>query len=104
MSKAKKRKKNTLKKFGQFIKTKLKQTFHKATGVTHFRWITKEDSRVRPLHAQIHGKVFPMSTGHPTEGYPGEPFGCRCVAKPVRRGLFSFASLFNEDGHEDGQY
>ena len=98
--KAKRRKKNSLSLFGQFIKTKLKQTFHRVTGVTHFRWITMRDSKVRPLHRALHGKVFTMQ-GHPTEGYPGQPFNCRCIAKPVKRGFFSFAALFNED--EDGQ-
>lgn len=98
--KAKRRKKNTLGLFAKYVKTKLKQTFHRVTGVTHFRWISMRDERVRPLHQTLHGKVFTMQ-GHPTEGYPGQPFNCRCVAEPVKRGFFSFSSLFSEEDNVD---
>lgn len=52
-------------------------------GVKRFKWSTSDDERVRPEHAEIDGQVFEWATGHPTEGRPGEPIRCRCVAIPV---------------------
>ena len=54
-----------------------------AYGVTHFVWETVGDDRVRPLHASIEGNTYPVSTGHPTEGRPGDPYNCRCSMQPV---------------------
>ena len=47
-------------------------------GKSAYRWITRKDSRVRPLHKDLEGQVFDMYQGHPTEGHPGDPWGCRC--------------------------
>ena len=51
-----------------------------ATGATMFRWRTREDNRVREEHAEIDGQVFPLATGHPDLGFPGDPPNCRCYA------------------------
>ena len=53
------------------------------TGSTQFRWVSKKDNRVRPLHRQLDGQVFDLSTGHPSQGFPGDPYGCRCVMRKI---------------------
>ncbi len=52
-------------------------------GARFFRWQTMEDDRVRPDHVNLNGKVYPLATGHPKHGFPGDDHGCRCVAVPV---------------------
>lgn len=61
--------------------TKARQT---AAGFPRFTWSDSGDSRVRPLHVEINGNVYEWSTGHPTEGIPGQPILCRCVGRPAR--------------------
>lgn len=46
-------------------------------------WRTAGDSKVRSSHAERDGKIF--SWDNPPEGgHPGEDFGCRCTAEPVK--------------------
>jgi SPP1 gp7 family putative phage head morphogenesis protein len=52
-------------------------------GIDRYRWSTAGDGRVRDAHRAIDGDVFTWASGHPTEGHPGEPINCRCVAIPV---------------------
>ncbi len=60
------------------------RTRSRVINVDEFRWQSREDSRVRPLHQQINGTVYKYSEGgHSSEGLPGQPFGCRCRAIPV---------------------
>lgn len=82
LKKALKRKARSTKLFVKLGLTKVRQSFMRARGVKRFRWITMRDNRVRPLHRKLHGTVVPIG-GHPTEGYPGEPFNCRCWAEPI---------------------
>ena len=67
----------------QKAKLAVKRTVFQVTGVRQFRWISQRDSRVRSLHRKLDGQIFDLSTGHPTEGFPGEPFGCRCVMEAI---------------------
>lgn len=55
---------------------------HQSIGVKKFRWSTSKDERVRPAHRALSDKVFPYDDP-PSEGLPGTPFRCRCVALPV---------------------
>lgn len=48
-------------------------------GSTHYIWRTASDKRVRPEHQARNGKVFAWDKP-PSDGNPGEPFLCRCVA------------------------
>lgn len=51
-------------------------------GITHFRWVTAEDSRVRDEHRKLDDKVFTWERGW--DGvFPGEPINCRCIAEPL---------------------
>ena len=52
-------------------------------GVTHFRWSSSGDGRVRSRHERLDGQVFSWADGAPGEGVPGEPPLCRCAAIPV---------------------
>lgn len=50
-------------------------------GVTRWRWRTQRDARVRPEHAALDGEIF--ASPHPTEGLPGNQWGCRCWMEPA---------------------
>lgn len=52
-------------------------------GFTFYRWISADDSRVRPEHAALHNVVRSWARPHPTEGHPGDAHGCRCIAVPA---------------------
>ena len=62
--------------------TESKQT---ALGVTHYRWSTSLDARVRPEHRVREGLVFAWKDP-PEDGHPGEPIRCRCVAIAILPG------------------
>ena len=62
-------------------------------GVTDYIWWTVHDERVRgnpdgkypnakPSHWARHGKQFAYEDP-PSDGNPGEPINCRCIARPV---------------------
>jgi SPP1 gp7 family putative phage head morphogenesis protein len=51
-------------------------------GITSFVWTTQGDSRVRDAHVALSGDVFPWDDP-PSEGFPGEPIGCRCFPTGV---------------------
>ena len=55
----------------------------RAMGFTHYIWSTSRDSRVRPLHQAREWKVYSWDAP-PSDGHPGEPIMCRCVAIPLR--------------------
>lgn len=55
---------------------------HQEIGIDKFKWSTSHDSRVRHSHRELDGHVYPYSDP-PSEGLPGTPFRCRCVAIPV---------------------
>lgn len=57
----------------------------KEEGFTHFRWVSKQDESVRPLHKELNGNVFSFDnlpivdekTGQ--RGLPGQTYNCRCI-------------------------
>ena len=51
-------------------------------GITHYRWETMQDNRVRPSHRERQGEIFSWDEP-PSDGHPGEAVRCRCVADPV---------------------
>ncbi|NMH83280.1 phage head morphogenesis protein [Heyndrickxia coagulans] len=55
---------------------------HQEMGVNKFKWSTSHDDRVRQAHRVLDGKIFAYSDP-PSEGLPGTPYRCRCVAIPV---------------------
>ena len=82
-----------------FMSKYRKERFSEA-GITHYRWSTSHDERVRPApgthgisrfnnHRALDGRIFPYD--HPPvvdtftgrRANPGEDFNCRCVDIPV---------------------
>jgi len=55
-----------------------------AAGITHYRWITQADEKVRPEHRRRHNKTFAWARP-PSDGHPGQSVNCRCFARPVTR-------------------
>jgi SPP1 gp7 family putative phage head morphogenesis protein len=51
-------------------------------GITSYTWRTSGDERVRDAHDSLDGRVFQWDKP-PSEGHPGEPVQCRCVAEAV---------------------
>ena len=61
----------------------LTEARHRQAGITHYRWQTSEDERVRPTHAANNGKIFAWDDPPDTTGHPGDDILCRCTAVPV---------------------
>jgi SPP1 gp7 family putative phage head morphogenesis protein len=62
---------------------KVSQQWHRqrARGVkARWRWRTQRDERVRRKHRDLEGQEFAHNE-QPSEGWPGEPYGCRCWAE-----------------------
>ncbi len=59
------------------------RALYEAGGAVTFRWVTRGDNRVRSLHRQLNGAIFPIARGAPGQGLPGEPYNCRCLMDPV---------------------
>ena len=67
----------------------LKKVMYQEMGFTHFMWITNLDNRERPLHRELHGRIFRFDnppvidarTGQ--TGLPGETYNCRCQIRPI---------------------
>lgn len=75
-----------------------------ALGITHFRWVSKRDRRVRPLHVRRHNKVYawanpPLTHGHPS--IPGSDPLCRCEADPV---VADLRMIFGREGPSPGAF
>jgi hypothetical protein len=51
--------------------------------IGRWAWGTQGDSRVRPAHAALEGREFADGERHPTEGEPGDAYGCRCFKIPL---------------------
>ena len=60
--------------------TKMRQS---EVGITHYRWLTSQDGRVRPSHRNKSGLVFSWSDPPADTGHPGEDVMCRCVGRAI---------------------
>lgn len=54
-----------------------------ALGVTEFVWKSQGDSKVRPRHRELDGRIFTYKKPPADEGLPGTPVNCRCYAESV---------------------
>ena len=68
------------------INSRLSQIRQQKLGITHYTWSTSHDERVRPEHKLRDGKLFAWDNP-PSDGHPGQPIRCRCVAKPYTEHL-----------------
>ena len=84
----------------------LKKVMYKEMGFTHFMWITNLDNRERPLHRELHGRIFRLDeppvidarTGQ--RGLPGETYNCRCQMRPI----MTDNPFFTTDNNSEAQY
>ena len=53
-----------------------------AVGCETYIWRSQDDDRVRASHAKYDDQEFPYSRP-PSDGHPGQAYGCRCTAEPV---------------------
>jgi SPP1 gp7 family putative phage head morphogenesis protein len=60
----------------------LNELRQKNAGVDEYIWSTSKDERVRSTHRVREGDAFKWSEP-PSDGHPGQPIQCRCVALPV---------------------
>jgi SPP1 gp7 family putative phage head morphogenesis protein len=51
-------------------------------GIEEYDWSSSHDKKVRPLHVARDGERFSWDKP-PSDGHPGYPISCRCVALPV---------------------
>lgn len=51
----------------------------------YWRYVTIGDSRVRPSHAVLSGKVFPADHPFWSENYPPNGFKCRCAVQALSK-------------------
>ncbi|WP_302786083.1 phage minor head protein [Bilophila wadsworthia] len=51
-----------------------------------WRYVTAGDSRVRPSHAVLHGKVFPADHPFWDGNYPPNGFNCHCAVQALSKG------------------
>lgn len=58
------------------------RTIQRSAGITRYIWRTKQDDRVRDLHASREGQLFSWDDP-PSDGHPGDAYNCRCVAIPT---------------------
>lgn len=70
------------------ITSRLTQIRQQKMGITHYYWSCSLDERVRPLHYARHNKLFAWDNP-PSDGHPGIPIRCRCVAIPYIAHLFN---------------
>ena len=52
-------------------------------GIEDFFWQSQRDDKVRNRHRELDGTRWAWTSPPTDQGLPGEPFGCRCLAKPV---------------------
>ena len=84
----------------------LKKVMYQEMGFTHFMWITNLDNRERPLHRELHGRIFRFDnppviderTGQ--TGLPGETYNCRCQIRPI----MTDNPFFTTDSNAQAEY
>lgn len=64
------------------LSAEINRVRHEQADIERFEWSASMDDRTREDHADLNGKVFEYANP-PSEGLPGFPINCRCVARPV---------------------
>lgn len=65
------------------LSSQVRRDRHVEIGITTFKWVTRNDGRVRPAHAVKHGRIFPYEGSRAPSFFPGEEINCRCLAVPI---------------------
>lgn len=64
---------------GNIYASQLKDLWYE-NGIEKYRWMTMQDDKVRIEHEQKDGRIFEVEE----DILPGQEFGCRCWAEPIR--------------------
>ena len=75
----------------KLLSAKFRETRYKDSGIEYYIWTTVNgtaDHPVRDLHQKLDGTIQrwddpPVSGTKGERQHPGEPFNCRCIARPV---------------------
>lgn len=75
------------------LKGQIDRTRMTRVGLTHYRWRTTRDERVRDAHADLEGQRFafddpPVAEENGEAHHPGEFPNCRCYAEPDTSAVF----------------
>jgi SPP1 gp7 family putative phage head morphogenesis protein len=75
----------------------------------YFVYVTRNDDRVRPEHADLNGKVFSFDSPAGQDIYPPNGWNCRCTIEPTNnnKGLLSESqakSLLEKEVNNDFRY
>lgn len=70
------------------LMSKYREERYKSCGVQKYMWSTSGDSRVRPYHKRLNGKIFtwddpPVVDDMGNKKHPGQDYQCRCIAIPI---------------------
>ena len=65
------------------LSSELTRIRQEEAGFDKYVWRSTGDSRVRPEHAALNGRVMEWDKPHPTEGHPGYRPRCRCSAEAL---------------------
>jgi SPP1 gp7 family putative phage head morphogenesis protein len=68
--------------FDKNIKGEMTAKRYQEMGINKFQWTDSGDSRIRIRHRELNGNIYSYSDPL-SEGLPGTPFRCRCVAIPI---------------------
>lgn len=63
------------------INSRISQIRQQKLGITHYRWRTARDERVRSSHRLREGDIYAWDDP-PPDGHAGQPINCRCTAEP----------------------
>ena len=89
---------------GQLVHT-ASQDMHRARAAAvgaSWTWRTQRDNRVRKKHQALEGKKFAPGEVDPSEGRPGDPYGCRCWAAYVLPGRDRLARVTLQPRYDRG--
>lgn len=63
------------------INSRISQVRQQKLGITHYRWRTSRDERVRSTYRGREGDIIAWDDP-PPDGHAGQPIRCRCTAEP----------------------
>lgn len=63
------------------INSRISQVRQQKLGITHYRWRTSRDERMRSTYRGREGDIIAWDDP-PPDGHAGQPIRCRCTAEP----------------------
>jgi SPP1 gp7 family putative phage head morphogenesis protein len=65
------------------LSSQVRRDRHAEIGISMFKWVTRNDGRVRSAHEVKHNRIFPYKGSRAPSFFPGEEINCRCLAVPI---------------------